>query len=247
MDNWFMSIPLIDDLLNDFSLTCLGTLRKNKKEIPQEFTQTRGRQGHETYFGFKNNATLVSYVPKRGKVVLVVSSMHHDAKIDEQTGEDKKPEIITDYNTLKCGVDVVDQMTGIYSVSRRTQRWPLCIFFGLLNIGGLNAYIIHNAMVPSDDSPRRDFIKSLAICLIKPHLHERISIRNIPQHIKSRIRNIVPELEPTISDQPAPSGRKVRCGLCNWKKDRKTKVFCGKCNIPICGEHMKHICINCFA
>lgn len=158
MDNWFMSVSLMTDLLDNFGLTCLGTLRKNKKEIPPEFTQTRGRQEHETYFGFQNNTTLLSYVPKRGKLVLLASTMHHDAKIDVETGEQKKPEMITDYNILKCGVDVVDQMTGTYSVSRRTQRWPLCIFFGLLNIGGLNAYVIQKAMLPSDNFTRRDFL-----------------------------------------------------------------------------------------
>ncbi|KAM3956969.1 piggyBac transposable element-derived protein 4-like [Aphomia sociella] len=249
MDNWFMSVPLTAELLDDFSLTCLGTLRKNKKEIPEQFTQTRGREAFETYFGFQNNATLVSYVPKRGKVVLLTSTMHHDAKIDVQTGEKKKPEIITDYNTLKCGVDIVDQMTGTYSVSRRTQRWPLCIFFGLLNIGGLNTYIIQKANFPSDNFTRRDFIKTLAISLIYPHLHDRISLTNIPQHIKNRIRNIIPEVEPTAaaSNPPSPmGGRKVRCGLCDWKKDRKTKIFCVKCNIAICGEHMKHVCSNCY-
>lgn len=239
MDNWFMSISLMTDLLDNFGLTCLGTLRKNKKEIPPEFIQTRGRQEYETYFGFKNNATLLSYVPKRGKVVLLASTMHHDAK--------KKPEMITDYNTFKCGVDIVDQMTGTYSVSRRTQRWPLCLFFGLLNIGGLNAYVIQKAMLPSDNFTRRDFIKTLAISLIAPHLHERISIANIPQHIKNRIQNIIPEVEPPAASNPPVSRRKARCGLCNWKKDRKTKVFCTKCNVPICGEHMKHICTNCYS
>ncbi|KAH9639643.1 hypothetical protein HF086_009096 [Spodoptera exigua] len=34
----------------------------------------------------------------------LASTMHHDTKI-------KKPEMITDNNNLKCGVDVVDQMT----------------------------------------------------------------------------------------------------------------------------------------
>lgn len=73
MDNWFMNVPLMTELLVDYSLTCLGTLKKNKKEIPLVFTQTRGREEHSSYFGFQNDATLVSYVPKRGKVVLLAS------------------------------------------------------------------------------------------------------------------------------------------------------------------------------
>lgn len=54
-----------------------------------------------------------------------------------------------------------------------------------------------------------------------------IYITNLPQHIKNRIRNIIPEVEPTAaaSNPPLPiCGRKVRCGL-NWKKDRKSIFF----------------------
>ena len=36
--------------------------------------------------------------------------MHNDDKIDPATGDDKKPEIITFYNSTKGGVDVVDMM-----------------------------------------------------------------------------------------------------------------------------------------
>jgi hypothetical protein len=41
--------------------------------------------------------TMVSYVPKKGKVVLLVSTMHNGDKIDETTQQLTKPEIITTY------------------------------------------------------------------------------------------------------------------------------------------------------
>ena len=47
--------------------------------------------------------------------------MHQDKNIDEATGENKKPENITFYNSTKGGVDVVDMIMNKYSVSRNSQ------------------------------------------------------------------------------------------------------------------------------
>jgi hypothetical protein len=44
--------------------------------------------------------TMVSYVPKKGKVVLLVSTMHNDDKIDETTQQLRKPEITTTYKVV---------------------------------------------------------------------------------------------------------------------------------------------------
>ena len=38
--------------------------------------------------------------------------MHHDDKIDQDSEDNKKPEIITFYNSTKGGVDVVDVTMG---------------------------------------------------------------------------------------------------------------------------------------
>lgn len=62
---------------------------------------------------------MVSYVPKKGKAVVLISTMHDEGLIDEETG---KPQIILDYNMTKGGVDTVDQLGGTYSVSRTTRR-----------------------------------------------------------------------------------------------------------------------------
>jgi hypothetical protein len=43
VDNWFTSIPLAMKLLEDHNLTLLGTIRKNKKEIPPQLLQTKNK------------------------------------------------------------------------------------------------------------------------------------------------------------------------------------------------------------
>lgn len=47
--------------------------------------------------------SLVSYIPKNNKNVLLISSLHHDDKIDLATGNLQKPSIFADYNTIEGG------------------------------------------------------------------------------------------------------------------------------------------------
>lgn len=63
-DNFFTSVPLAEELLRH-GLTITGTLRANKKEIPAEFAPNSAREEQSSIFGFSNDLTLVSYVPKK--------------------------------------------------------------------------------------------------------------------------------------------------------------------------------------
>lgn len=56
---------------------------------------------------------MVSYCQKN-RSVLLLSSMHYDNAIDEETGDDHKSVIITDYNHTKIGVDLVNQLYHNY-------------------------------------------------------------------------------------------------------------------------------------
>jgi hypothetical protein len=86
--------------------------------------------------------TMISYVPKKGKVVFLVSTLHNHDKTDETIQELRKPEIITTYKLTKGGVDTVDQLCATYDVSRNSSRWPLTVFYALLNVAGINAQVI---------------------------------------------------------------------------------------------------------
>lgn len=69
--------------------------------------------------------------------------MHTESSsIDETTGDDFKPEIITFYNMTKAGVDTVDKLCATYSVARKCNRWPLVIFFRIIDIAGINSFVL---------------------------------------------------------------------------------------------------------
>ncbi|UYV70487.1 hypothetical protein LAZ67_7003294 [Cordylochernes scorpioides] len=181
-DNWFTSIELVEH-----GLTYLGTMRKNKPQNPPQFQPHPKRESGTSIFGFSGTKTLVSYVPKKRKSVILISSMHHDNKCDETTG---KPDIIMDYNLTKGGVDTIDQMVSNFSTSRRSRRWPLALFYALLDITALNSYIIFNYQIDKKDQKERStFIVDLRRSLIDEHLATR-NLNSLPVELQTTMKKL---------------------------------------------------------
>jgi len=67
-------------------------------------------------FCFDGQLTLTSYVPKKNKAVILLSSMHHGADID--VNDINKPEIVIHYKNTESGVDNLDHLVGLYSCKR---------------------------------------------------------------------------------------------------------------------------------
>ncbi|CAG9828735.1 unnamed protein product [Diabrotica balteata] len=94
------------DFMTKLNNIFLGTYRKNKKELPHEFFKPISRPIQSRMFAFQDDITLVSYIPKRNKNVLLLFSLHHDDKIDVDF---MKPEMILDYNSTKGRVETEDK------------------------------------------------------------------------------------------------------------------------------------------
>lgn len=247
MDNYFTSLPLAAQLLAN-KTTIVGTIRKNKRQIPVNFLSLKGRDTYSSEFAFLENTkgVLVSYKPKKSntKNVLCFSTLHKDKKIDESTNELAKPEIITFYNLTKGGVDVVDQMKSNYSVSRVSCRWPLTVFFTLLNVGGINAHIIYHYNTTIIEE-RRFFLKNLALDLMKAHLLSRAQVTSMPVVERKRMKRIAGQEE---DENPTNSGCNIPpefCAYCPRRKNKKSKRSCRKCKKTVCNEHSSVICITC--
>ena len=154
---FFTSFPLASELLKQCT-TLVGTLRSNKKEIPKEFLPDKRKDVHSSIFGFTQDTTLVSYVPKKSKAVILLSTQHHGKTVSSEENN-SKPEIILHYNKTKGAVDIGDKMTREYSCVRSTRRWPFRIFMEMLDIAALNAYILYTQRFPkwkNNNSSRRE-------------------------------------------------------------------------------------------
>jgi hypothetical protein len=224
IDNWYTSIPLVNELLENHNLTTVGTLRKNKKEIPPCFLDTKRREKNSTLFGYSKNLMITSYVPRKNKNVILVSSMHNQGVIDTDSGDQNKPEIITFYNSTKGGVDVVDELKGEYSVSRVSCRWPLTIFFSLMNIAGINSQIIYRENT-GNVITRRNYLRSLGRDLAKEFMINRLAIPTLSIQLRSTIMKITGiKKQPTQPEQHGSVKERLKCAYCPKNKNRKTMV-----------------------
>ena len=152
-------------------MTLVGTVRGNKAEIPQEMKAKETRQHGSSAFLFTKEITLVSYTAEtsrtKKKIVLLMSSQHTQPTI----APSGKPDIIEFYNGTKGGVDTFDQMCATSSCSRKTRRWSLCVWYGILNAACINAFIItcENCEKTGSSIPkRRAFMMDVGRELISP-------------------------------------------------------------------------------
>lgn len=152
--------------------------------------------------------------------------MHDDGLIDESSGAEKKPEVITYYNSTKGGVDVVDELKVEYSVSRISCRWSLKIFFALMNIAGINGQIIFRENTNQLIS-RRLFLKTLGKELTKNHMIRGLNIPGLSFALRQNIMKFV-EFKPNvenINDAVNSDITRTKCHFCPSRKNRYTKVI----------------------
>ncbi|XP_027864911.1 uncharacterized protein LOC114139283 [Xiphophorus couchianus] len=156
-DNFFTSLSLAQRLLSR-KTTILGTVNKRHREIPQS-AKRKDRTEFTTQVFSTTGATLTVYVPKRKKAVYILSSMHSVVETEDTTK--RKPNTVTDYNKTKCGVDVMDQMVREYSVRAGTRRWPVAVFYNLIDMAALNAHVLYQACTGVKER-QVDFLVELA-------------------------------------------------------------------------------------
>lgn len=255
-DNFFTTLPLAKFLWT-WNLTLVGTIKKNKTYIPKEMLADKSREPLSTRFGFHENVTICSYVPKKNKAVTLISTLHHTKTISDD--EKKKPEIIKHYNHTKGGVDVMDKMAGAFSVKRKTLRWPVSFFYNMIDLAGLAAYIIYKANNPifgNKTDSRRTFLKSLGRELAMPAILTRSKTPTVYRNFSTKVAiecMLGKQVEmPVVMSVPADkqivrdsSGRLPVLGVCYKcllvKNRRKTRKDCNECRRPICVEHTKTI------
>lgn len=254
-DNYFTSYPLAESLLSK-GLKLVGTLKKNKTCVPVEFLPNRDKKEGSTMFGFQKNMTLVSHVPKVGKAVLFLSTLHHSGKVI--TDPVKKPisEINKFYNGTKGGVDTMDQMVHEYMTKRKTNRWPFAFFMNLLDVSNIAAYVLWCKKFPFWNSKKKNkrnlFLRALGEELVAEQIARRektVQLRQTSreaiadyhahvQGVKKVKRNYQDVSEPCSSLSSPPEAKRRRCHMCPSQQSKMQKQFCHKCYKNVCSFNL---------
>ncbi|XP_052381967.1 piggyBac transposable element-derived protein 4-like isoform X2 [Oncorhynchus keta] len=214
-DNFFTSYELSQQLLKR-KITMVGTVRKNKPdELPPALLATRVREAFSSKFA--STTTLVSYLPKRNKNVVLMSTLHKTAKISDR--EDRKPAIIRNYNHNKGGVDNLDKVIGTYSCRRMTARLPLVIFYNVIDVSSYNVFVIWNKINPTwmpDKRNKRVFLEQLGKALVTTHIQRRERLPRTAALVKA-VRG--DESCPDPPEAAAEAGKRRICQFCPQEKD----------------------------
>ena len=165
--------------------------------------------------------TLTSCQCKAAKYVAVLSSLHPDILVSSNKNPKKKPDSVLYYNKTKVGVDLYDQMTRLYSVKAASRRWPVHVFYNVVDMALINGWILYKQACQSSIS-RREFIQRVA---------EELTGSAPILSLKRRAEEVCSPNDTNTSSivKRRPTCLTSKCK--NWTTD-----MCQECNKPVCGR-----------
>ena len=84
---------------------------------------------------------ICSVLPNLYQTVQMLSTQHKGNRT--QPDGKHKPETIIYYNNNKLSVDILDSMCRLMSTKAGCRRWPLAVFYNILDMAGVNAWILY--------------------------------------------------------------------------------------------------------
>lgn len=220
-DNFFTSLRLSEELKAK-KTSIVGTMNRIRREIPNE-VKTMKIPLYSTIVLRNQSTSLTVYQCKPSKNVLLLSTVHRNVTCADN--KKKTPETIQYYNATKYGVDVLDQKARLYTTKVASRRWPLQVFYNVLDLAAINSVIVYSE-VTGDKITRRDYLLKL-IC-------ELGNIAN-PDH---------GDEEEETENEPGPTAvtmKRVCCQVKCLKNSRnKTSKACKQCKKPVCGKCVAH-------
>ena len=245
-DNYYSSPALFGDLQRRGFGAC-GTVRKNRRGLPKEMS-AKLKKGEVVSKQVDGSMMALKWMDKRP--VMMLSTIHDDSFVTKKRrsraapgGEEDilKPLVVEEYNKNMGGVDTGDQLLSYYGFSHRTLKWWRRLFFHLIDLAIVNAYILY---LLSPCSGRRLTHAQFRIELAKQLLMETVEESTAEQQRGPHSNPNPPSSRLTGRHfpgkvSPTASGRQSRpdCVVCSRKKGRgrvSTTYKCKQCHLPMC-------------
>ena len=235
MDNYFSSVPIYMDLLQNGTYAC-GTFRRGRVGIPTEVTEVRLKNQGEHLMMQRDNLVATAWQDKRTVFILSTNS---DPTVGGTLERRKKsgavvevpcPQSVKNYTQYMNGVDRHDQLRSVYGISRKAQKWWKYVFFFLGDVAICNSYIImcespHHVLKSRTDRVRPRTQLEYRMALAHLLLNEFNMKRKLMQ----------PQVLGVAFTHWPISGKKARCKMCLMNKQRhESRVFCQQCKVALC-------------
>ncbi|GFR29996.1 piggyBac transposable element-derived protein 4 [Trichonephila clavata] len=233
MDSFFSSPELYRDLLKEKKINSCGTVRPNRKHFPKNLAPCKMKQG-DLAVKFCNGMTAMCWKDKRQ--VYMLTNMHSPRnefiiderkrfkkKIDGHVSESEKdqlsttkPKIVADYNKHMGYVDLGDRMASTYTFARRTRKWTKKLFFSLIDIAVLNAFLLLKSCQTSSKFSLKEFRMNLITSLIG-----KINHKNVEPSVTKKVKTN----DNTFSYWPFDEKKRKRCAYCAKKIYKKEPLL----------------------
>lgn len=176
MDKSLVDLHLAGELIAK-NTTMTGLIRANKQELPKIFKSAEEaikRGQNKAIFYYSKSCELVSYTSNTNENVLLLSTAHATDEINTESG---KPLAIHDYDEQKVDGDLFDKALRSYTCKRKSNRWPMLLFYNMIDVAALAALRLYELSHPLWNVNKRDkrriFLKELAHDLAKNQLETR--------------------------------------------------------------------------
>jgi hypothetical protein len=238
MDNFFTSIPLFSDLLTRSTYAC-GTVRADRKYLPEDFATEEDMEAGESEIWQSNNSVATIWQDKRPVRFL---STCCEPEGDEMVKRRRKKEGVLSlncppaaklYTKYMGGVDRSDRMVRTYSVSRQSRKWWFRLFYYFLDMAVANSFILYNNSANRDKLNELDYVKQLSLALIGTFSGDK-KVQPGPQRKRKKTPSI-PRFQ-AGNHWPKLTKKTEICEQCSalGSQRHRSKYICEGCSVHLC-------------
>lgn len=243
MDNFFTSPALFDNLFKE-KIYCSGTVRTNRKGMPQAIKSAKLKNRGDSIIMQRGNLSAVSWKDKKNVTYLSTNCDSTESTTvmrrqkDGSVKEMPCPSVVPSYNQYMFGVDRADQIRTQYSTCRKALKWWKYLFWFGFDMALVNAYICMK-----ESANHKCFTKN-GKEFSRTQLSFRMNLcqQFIGDYRGSRKRKLVSTVDNCGNAHwPMKAAKKGRCKMCHTEKRRhEVLLCCRQCEVHLCIDH------NCF-